>query len=180
MKLHLPITDQDWKQGDENAAVKLLEYGDYECPYSGRAYWVVKELQQYFGDKLLFVFRNFPLTELHPHALNAAHAAEAAGLQGKFWPMHDILFENRKRLLRRHIFDYARTIGAIPETLVYDMDEAVVSEKVNNDIGGGELSGVHGTPTFFINNERYHGHFHFENLRDEILKVLADTEDHPN
>src|SRR5215469_11549960 len=97
-KLAIPISDRDHAQGPAKAPLTLLEYGDYECPYCGQAYPVVKELQKHFGDRLRFVFRNFPLNTIHEHAGVAAQAAEAAAEQGKFWPMHDILYEHQQDL----------------------------------------------------------------------------------
>ena len=97
-KLNLPVNDRDHIQGPRTASVKLVEYGDYECPYTGQAYPIVKEIQKLLGDKLLFVFRNFPIREIHPHEEHAAEAAEAAATQGKFWEMYDYLFEHQRAL----------------------------------------------------------------------------------
>lgn len=101
MKLHIPVSEKDQREGNIKAPLVLVEYGDYECPHCGAAYPIIKKLQKLFGDKLLFVFRNFPLAESHPHALTAAYVAEAAGLQNKFWPVHDLIFENKHNLSGR-------------------------------------------------------------------------------
>ena len=110
-KLNLPVNDLDHIQGPRTAPVNLVEYGDYECPYTGQAYPIVKEIQKRLGDKLLFVFRNFPLSEIHPHAQHAAEAAEAADAQGKFWDMHDYLFEHQLALDDNHLLKYAAALG---------------------------------------------------------------------
>ena len=100
--LTMPVTeDRDHIQGPADAPVTLVEYGDYECPYCGAAYPIVKELQDRLGERLRLVFRNFPITTSHPHAERAAEAAEAAAAQGSFWQMHDVLYENQKRLRER-------------------------------------------------------------------------------
>src|SRR5712692_8809710 len=97
-KLKIPVTAADHSQGSADAPITLVEYGDYECPHCGRAYPIVKRVQKHFGKGIVFVFRNFPLSETHPHAESAAEAAEFAGAHGKFWEMHDLLFENQERL----------------------------------------------------------------------------------
>src|SRR5579871_499235 len=96
--LKVPVTDNDHIQGNEHAPITLVEYGDYECPYCGQAYPIVKKIQKYFGENLRFVFRNFPIVDSHPHAGIAAMAAEFAATQGKFWEMHDVLYENQEYL----------------------------------------------------------------------------------
>src|SRR6266850_2481085 len=101
--LVLPVGDRDHAQGSVNAPVTLVEYGDYECPYCGRAYPIVKAIQEKLGERLRFVFRNFPLSEMHPNAENAAEAAEAAADQGKFWEMHDAIFEHQRALEPPHL-----------------------------------------------------------------------------
>src|SRR6187200_3268377 len=110
-RLTLPVGPRDHAQGPVGAPVTLVEYGDYECPHCGRAFPIVKEVQRRLGETLRFVFRNFPLSEAHPHALNAAEAAEAAGSQGKFWEMHDTLYRHQHALDDRHLLSYAKTLG---------------------------------------------------------------------
>src|SRR6476646_7201477 len=109
--LTLPVSERDHIQGPADAPVTLVEYGDYECPHCGRAYPVVKAIQRHFGRRLRFVFRNFPLAEAHPHAAHAAEAAEAAAAQGRFWEMHDSLFEHQQALDDRHLVEYAGALG---------------------------------------------------------------------
>ena len=111
--LTMPVGERDHAQGPADAPVTLVEYGDYECPYCGMAYPIVKQVQARFGDRLRFVFRNFPLTEIHPHALHAALAAEAAGSQGQFWPMHDAIFQHQHSLGDADLTRLAE--GLVPE-----------------------------------------------------------------
>jgi len=139
------------------APFELVEYGDYECPYCGAAYPIVKNIQQKLGRYLKFVFRNFPLSKIHPHAFSAAVATEAAGLQGKFWEMHDVVFENQKTLEKENILQFAETIGLIPERFEIDLQQIALAEKVEKDFESGLRSGVNKTPTFFINGEKYEG-----------------------
>src|ERR687887_1604477 len=110
-KLTMPVSQRDHIQGEDSAQATLVEYGDYECPYCGQAYGIVKELQRRLGDRLRFVFRNFPLTNSHPHAEHAAEAAEAAAAQGKFWEMHDYLYEHQRALDDPHLLQAAEQVG---------------------------------------------------------------------
>jgi protein-disulfide isomerase len=110
--LTLPVAeDRDHIQGPADAAVTLLEYGDYQCPYCGAAYPIVKDVQARMGERLRFVFRNFPITTSHPYAAEAAEAAEAAAAQGRFWQMHDLLYENQERLREQDLRGYAEQLG---------------------------------------------------------------------
>jgi protein-disulfide isomerase len=152
-----PLNARDHIQGNPQAPIQLVEYGDYQCQFCGQAHPVVKAVQRAMGDDLLFAFRNFPLSQVHPQAMRAAQAAEAAGLQGRFWPMHDLLFEHQDSLEDEHLFDYARLIGCEPDRFAEDIDSDPVVEKVRSDFLSGARSGVNGTPTFFINGERYDG-----------------------
>jgi protein-disulfide isomerase len=155
--LKLPVGNRDHFQGPINAPAILVEYGDYECPFCGSAYGIVKEIQRSMGDRLGFVFRNFPLVKIHPHAVDAAQAAEAAGAQGSFWEMHDILFENQKRLIRHYIVDYADSLGLDSTRLLEEISSGVYAKHIQEDFRSGVRSGVNGTPTFFINGVRYDG-----------------------
>ena len=169
-KLRPPLSSQDHFQGSPGAPVQLVEYGDYECPFCGRAHLILKAVRAAMGDDLLFAFRNFPLSQVHPHALRAAHAAEAAGLQDRFWPMHDLLFENQQFLEDEHLFRYAGLVGCDLDQFAEDIDSEEVAEKVRSDFLSGARSGVNGTPTFFINGGRYDGSWEAEVL----LSVLQD------
>jgi protein-disulfide isomerase len=150
-----------------------VEYGDYECPYCGQAYYVLKEIEQLVGDQLRFVFRNFPLTNVHPHADHAAEAAEAAGAQGKFWEMHDCLFENQQALDDTHLMKYAARIGLDVNQFGRDMAEHRFAARVREDFMGGVRSGVNGTPTFFINDVRYDGLYDLDSLLAALEEAAA-------
>lgn len=156
-KLGLPIEGRDHIQGDIHAPITLLEYGDYECPYCGEAYPIVKEIQERLGDKLCFAFRNFPLANSHPHAVHAAEAAEAAAAQGRFWEMHDLLYENQQALEDEDIAQYAADLGLDAKRLIKEVQSGQHQERVKEDFKGGTRANVNGTPTFFINGERYDG-----------------------
>ncbi len=155
--LSQPVTAYDHAEGPADAPLTLVEYGDYQCPYCGAAYPVVKRLQKTLRKKMRFVFRNFPLTQAHPYALIAAEAAEAAALQGKFWEMHDLLFEQQASLDPDVIPLWAQEIGLNLEKFGKDIQQGVVQERIKEDRRTGIRSGVNGTPTFFINGTRYDG-----------------------
>ena len=170
--LRIPVNTHDQKQGNMNASLQLVEFGDYECPHCGAAHPVVKELQRYFGNGLLFVFRNFPLSGIHPIAYPAAQVAEAAGLQHKFWPVHDMIFENQQDLSIQNLFRYADVKTVNREQLIVQMNSQKIIEKIEMDIESGARSGVNGTPTFFINGKRYDGDYEFETMRDFLAGLL--------
>ena len=154
-RLTLPVGARDHAEGPADAPVTLVEYGDYECPHCGRAYPVVKEVQKRLGSKLRFVFRNFPLSESHPHAQHAAEAAEAAGAHGYFWEMHDALFEHQRALDDRHLVEYAASVGVDPTAFEQELRAHTHKARVREDFSSGVRSGVNGTPTFFINGVRF-------------------------
>ena len=162
----------DHAQGSENAKVTLVEYGDYECPHCGTAYEIVKKIQNEMGDKLRFVFRNFPLRQSHPHAEHAAEASEIAAQDGKFWEMHDLLYENQNALDDESLKKYAEQIGLDREKFAEDLESGKFEEKVQKDFMSGVESGVNGTPSFFINGVRHNGSFDYESLL-EALKNSA-------
>lgn len=170
-KLILPVSPTDHVQGDSKASITLVEYGDYECPYCGEAYYIVKELQKYFGIRLRFVFRNFPLVESHPHAGIAAISAEFAATQNKFWEMHDILYENQENLDIPDLLNYAKTL-ILPATKLEDaIKKELFTDKIKQDFMGGVRSGVNGTPTFFINGERHSGSYEYETLLEALTQA---------
>jgi protein-disulfide isomerase len=152
-----PVTERDHVAGPHDAPVTLVEYGDYECPYCGMAYPIVKAAQHQLGDKLRFVYRNFPLREIHPHAQHAAEAAESAGAQGEFWAMHDTIFEHQHALEDDDLVRYAEAIGVEAHRIAEDLANRTYEKHVRDDFRSGVRSGVNGTPTFFINGERYNG-----------------------
>jgi protein-disulfide isomerase len=172
-KLAVPIGDRDHAQGSAGAPVTLVEYGDYECPYCGKAYPAVRRIQKLMGEKLRFVFRNFPLNTLHEHASQAAQAAEAAGAQGKFWAMHDLLYENQEKLADVDLRQYALKAGLEIYRFESDMAGETYAKKVRDDFRGGVRSGVNGTPTFFINEYRFNEVVNYENL---LVAVRAAEE----
>ena len=163
--LTMPVSeDRDHVQGPADAPLTMVEYGDYECPYCGAAYSIVKRVQRQMGDRLRFAFRNFPITTSHPHAEAAAEAAEAAGAQGRFWEMHDRLYENQARLSRPDLRSHAQAIGLDLGRFDDDLADHVHADRVREDFMSGVRSGVNGTPTFFINGVRHDGPFDIATL----------------
>jgi protein-disulfide isomerase len=162
--LKVPVTANDHVQGDEDAPVTLLEYGDYECPHCGHAYPIIKRIQKHYGKQLKFVFRNFPLSEMHPNAESAAEAAEFAGAKGRFWEMHDAIFENQEDLGVPLLLTLAQTLGLSAPDLRNALMDREYAPHVKSDFLGGVRSGVNGTPTFFINGQRHDGLPDFEEL----------------
>jgi protein-disulfide isomerase len=162
--LKTPVSAEDHIQGPENAPATLLEYGDYECPHCGHAHSVVKRLQKHFGKGLRFVFRNFPLNQSHPHAESAAETAEFAGGHGKFWEMHDGLFENQERLGTELYRELAQRLALPIAELENALEEGKYRDKVRADFSSGVRSGVNGTPTFFINGVRHDGDPDYQSL----------------
>jgi protein-disulfide isomerase len=169
------VGDGDHVQGPATAPVTLVEYGDYECPYCGAAYPIVREVQRRLGDRLRFVFRNFPITTAHPHAEHAAEAAESAGAQGRFWDMHDTLYEHQRALGDAQLREYAATIGLDVERWVSDMETGAHLERVRADFMSGVRSGVNGTPTFYINGRRHDGSYDLETLLAAIEAAMPTT-----
>ncbi|RKG92051.1 DsbA family protein [Corallococcus terminator] len=158
-RLHRPTGQEDHFQGSRDAPLLLVEFGDYQCPYCGRAYGEVKRLQEALGDRMALVFRNFPLTQAHPLALQAAEAAEAAGAQGRFWEMHDLLFENQDALELPVLLSHAEGLELDVDRFRKDLASHRYEERIRRDFMDGVRSGVNGTPTFFINGHRHDGDF---------------------
>jgi len=163
--LTLPVSERDHQRGLASAPLTLVEYGDYQCPYCGAAYPMVKQIQKALGKNLRFVFRNFPLTQAHPYAMVAAETAEAAALQDKFWEMHDLLFERQTLLAPEIIPQWAKTIGLDLSKFRAAIQEGAIAKRIKEDRQSGIRSGVNGTPTFFINGARYDGPADFDSLR---------------
>ena len=172
-QLTLPVGERDHAQGPATAPVTIVEYGDYECPHCGRAYPIVKELQRRLGDQLRFVFRNFPLENVHPHAAHAAAAAEAAAGQRKFWEMHDVVFERQQHLTDPDLRRYAEELGLDAERFVADAASRATAERVRGDFMSGVRSGVNGTPTFFVNGRRHDGPWDLEDLLEAAGRAGA-------
>ena len=162
--LAVPVTDADHAQGARDAPVTLVEYGDYECPWCGRAYPIIKRLQSELGDRLRVVFRNFPLNSVHPHASVAAQAAEAAAAQGKFWEMHDVIYQHQDDLTPPDLVHYALRIGLEVYRFQADLAAERYAKRVQTDYDGGVQSGVKGTPTIFINGRRYTGELDYDQM----------------
>jgi len=156
-KLTPPVGPSDHVFGNPDAPVTLVEYGDYECPYCGRAHPVVVEGLRQMGPEARFVFRHFPLAEMHPHAVAAAEAAEGAGAQGEFWPMHATLYENQGALEPEDLLGYAGALGLDVPRFARELATHAHLAKVEANFHSGVRSGVHGTPTFFINGVRHEG-----------------------
>jgi len=170
------VSPNDHIQGPASAEVTLVEYGDYECPHCGRAYPIVKRVQEHFGDGLRFVFRNFPLSEMHPNAESAAETAEFAATEGKFWEMHDALFENQNDLGDELYSELAKEFGLSPKSLHSALKSGKFEDRVRTDFNGGVRSGVNGTPTFFIDGRRHDGPFDFEDLVEAIEDAMSAAE----
>jgi protein-disulfide isomerase len=174
-RLTLPVSDRDHRQGNPDARLTLVEYGDYECPHCGRAYPIIKRVQERLGDRLCFVFRNFPLNEIHPHAEHAAEAAESAGAHGgekAFWAMHDQIFEHQRTLEDAALARLAKEAGVDGKVVLDDLSSGRFRDPVREDFMSGVKSGVNGTPTFFINGVRYDGYWDEQNLVAELETTL--------
>ena len=165
IKLTLPVSEsRDHIQGPVNAPITLVEYGDYECPYCGQAYMIIKEIQERLGSKLCFVFRNFPLTKVRPHAYKAAIAAETAAAQGKFWDMYDYLFKHGQVVTDDNLRQSAAKLGLNVARFDREFLARTYSSHVDEDIQSGKSSGVKSTPTFFINGDRYNNSWDMDTL----------------
>ena len=172
-KLSIPVGPDDHIEGDPAAACVLVEYGDYQCPSCGQAYPIVKRLQKHFGKRLAFVFRNFPLTQIHPWAEPAAEAAEFAASQGKFWEMHDLLYENQNQLGEPLLVELSDTLDLSSSQLLTAVAEHTFQDRVKTDFRGGVRSGVNGTPTFFMNGTRHDASYDFQTLTAAIEDAMS-------
>ena len=175
MSLKPPVSARDHIQGNSNAMIELVEYGDYQCPYCGQAYPIIKIIQQKIGDDLKFVYRNFPLSEIHPQAKIAAIAAEAADRQNRFWAMHDIIFENQQRLHQSALIEYAKLIGLDVEQFEDDLTNDELVNRVEDDFESGLRSGVNGTPGFFINGKKYNDSWDEDSLEAYIEAKIGSS-----
>ena len=147
----------------------LVEYGDYECPYSRQAYREIQRLERELGDAMRFAFRHFPLTEIHPHAAGAAAAAEAAAIQGRFWEMHDHLYHHQHALKDEDLLRYTADLGLDVERFDADRRAEAVLERVIRDFRSGMETGeVRGTPTLFIDGEVHLGSYELDTLREAM------------
>jgi protein-disulfide isomerase len=171
-RLTVPVSERDHVLGPATAPVTLVEYGDYECPFCGAAHRSVERVLQVLGNDLRFAFRHFPLSQIHPHAYQAAEAAEAAGAQGRFWEMHDLLFENQDRLGLRDLIGFAGALGLDLERFVTDLRGHAHAGRLREDFLSGVRSGVNGTPTFFVNGLRHDGGYDVEVLLEALRSEL--------
>ncbi len=170
-RLTVPISGRDHVRGPAVARYTLLEYGDFECPYCGAAHRVVEQLLAMMGEEITFAFRHFPLSQVHPHAQQAAEAAEAAGAQGRFWEMHDMLFEHQDRLGAQDLLGYAAALRLDLRRFALELEQRVHAPRVREDFMSGIRSGVNGTPTFFVNGVRHNGGWDFGSL----VEALRET-----
>jgi protein-disulfide isomerase len=169
----LAVRADDHIEGDPNAECTLMEYGDYQCPHCGRAYPIVKRVQKHFGKRLRFVFRNFPLNEIHPQAEAAAETAEFAAEGGKYWEMHDYLFENQAHFAPPFFEEAAQKLGLDSAALREALATGKYRAHVRSDFMSGARSGVNGTPTFFINGQRLDGSWDYQELVEAIENQMA-------
>ena len=167
MPRNVTVTNEDHIQGNPNAPITLIEYGDYECPHCGYAAPIVKALQDDYADDLRFVFRNFPLTQIHPMAEPAAEAAEFAGSHQRFWEMHDAIYQNQDDLSLTTLYELAHGLNLKQSELRQALEQRTFLPKIQRDFAGGVRAGVNGTPTFFLNGVRHNG----------TVDVLADAID---
>jgi protein-disulfide isomerase len=173
--LRIPVTQHDHILGPMDAPVTMVEYGDYQCPHCGAAYPVVKQVLEHFGEDLRFAYRHFPLSEIHPLAVPAAESAEFCGAHGRFWEMHDAIFENQERLSLPLLFALVGALGLSERSLREVLLKGTYAEKLKNDLLGGLRSGVNGTPTFFINGRRHDGSYAFGDLVSAVEANLHHT-----
>jgi protein-disulfide isomerase len=173
--LKVPVGPRDHALGDEHAPITLVEYGDYECPHCGRAHPIVQEVLRHFGAQMRFVYRHFPLTQIHPFAESAAETAEFAGAHKRFWQMHNGLFENQLQLGLPLFLELTRLMGLSTAELQTALETGLYTSKVRSDFTGGVRSGVNGTPTFFINGHRHNGAYELEDLVSAIESELSSV-----
>jgi protein-disulfide isomerase len=163
----------DHLNGPASAPLTLIEYGDFECPSCLQAHAALKVMLPHFGENLCFVFRHFPLREVHPHAELAAEAAEAAGAQGKFWPMYELLFSNQQHLKEKHLLDYAGRLGLDMPRYQNEMKDHVYLQRVQEHMQSGRVLGVRSTPAFYTNGVFVDVSFGLQHLHEAIDKALA-------
>ena len=174
--LAVPVTAVDHALGSEHSPVTVVEYGDFECPTCKQAAPAVKLVLERFGSRIRFVWRHFPVESAHPNAMHAAQAAEAAGGQGKFWQMHDLLFENQRHLKMANLREYAQRLELDMPRFIAEMDDEIYLQRVREHMAGGTRSHVRGTPTFFINGVRLSGALPFESFQSVIDEQLAKAQ----
>ncbi len=171
-ELTVPVSAVDHSVGPDHAPVTIVEYGDFECPNCKQAAPAVKLLLERHAERVRLVFRHFPLEEVHPHALHAAEAAEIAGAQGKFWEMHDLLFENQRHMKQRQLHGYAERLGLDMARYTAEMDGEIYRQRIREHQKSGDESGARGTPTFFVNGRIQDVSFGMQKLFDAVDAAL--------
>ena len=171
--LKVPVNDADHTQGNKNAPITLVEYGDYQCPACALAFPIIKRLQKHFGKNLLFVFRQFPLIEIHPYAEVAAETAEFAGQHNKFWEMHDFIYTHQQELGLPLLFELTQSLNLSETELQFELQNGTFKGKIKSDFLSGVYSGVDGTPTFFINGRKHEGPYDYDTLVEVIEHQLV-------
>jgi protein-disulfide isomerase len=171
--LIMPVSERDHVRGSRDAAITLVEYGDYECPFCAAAHPMINEILRIYRDDLLFAFRHFPMTETHPHAEAAARLAEAAGVIGKFWPMHDAIYSNPEYVRVGDFPPIAEVAGLEFRHLAEASQDVAITKRLREDFMSGVRSGVNGTPTFFMNGYRYDGDWAGGGLVSELQRRLG-------
>lgn len=169
MQLKPTVNTNDHAQGNLSAELVIVEFGDYQCPYCGAAYPVIKKLMKAYGSQIKFVFRNFPLSEIHPYARMAALAAEAAALQGKFWEMHDAIYEQQSSLNEAFLLSLAEQLHLNIDAFKQDLSSEKLDDKVDEDFESGMRSGVNGTPTFYVNDKKFDGG------AEDLLQLIKES-----
>ena len=172
LELAVAVSAIDHALGPAHASVTIVEYGDFECPNCKQAAPALKLLLERFAGRARLVFRHFPLEDVHPHALHAAQAAEAAGGQGKFWQMHDLLFENQRHLKPPQLHAYAERVELDMPRYTGEMDDEVYLQRIREHIDGGLKSGVRATPTFFINGMLHDASYGLQSFGEGIEAAL--------
>lgn len=162
------ITERDHIRGSLHAPVKLVEYGDFQCPYCGQAHLILQAIEGQMGDQLCFAFRHFPLTNIHPFAEHAAEATEAASAQGRFWDMHDMLFENQDALSDEDLVGYAAELRLDTRRFADDLVSGLYRARIREDFTTGVHSDVNGTPSFYINGMRYDGGMDIDSMMEAL------------
>jgi protein-disulfide isomerase len=170
--LSIPVSPDDHSSGPLDAKLTVVEYGDYQCPYCGQAYPIVEKLRTVFADSMRFIFRNLPLADVHPNAEAAAEVAEAVGLQGRFWEIHEHLYENQNDLSATALLRYVEEVGADVKLATKVIADGVPRQRVESDFEGAIRSGANGTPTFFINGERYDGSWLYQPFANYLTLLL--------
>jgi protein-disulfide isomerase len=170
MQLLLPIHGEDHVHGPETAEFTLVEYGDYECPDCGRLFQIIRDLHATLGERLRIVYRHYPLSGIHPHAQEAAEAAEVAGAQGRFWEMHDLLFRNQTALKLKDLLAYSERLGLNLDRVRSELKRGTYRERVREDFRRGVQNGVYGTPGLFLNGVRHDGAWDHHTLLSELTR----------